>query len=231
MKKLLFIFGISVLLFACNKKDDPPEPPVPDDPVAVNLVFPFKDTECNIGTDVSATESSVAFEWEASLYTHEYEISVRDLISNQIQTFTTTGLEHSFVLLRGTPYEWFVISHSNEVATTAQSEVWRFYNAGDAIQSYVPFPAEIVFPLMSEIVTTGATDITLDWNGVDLDNDITGYDVYFGTNNPPASYQTNVQNMELNVPVSSATIYYWYIITNDAKGNISDSGIFQFKMN
>ena len=136
------------------------------------------------------------------------------------------------MLLRGIPYEWFVTSISNDVATTAQSEVWRFYNAGDAIQSYVPFPAEIVFPLMTEIVTTGATELTLDWNGVDLDNDITGYDVYFGTNNPPASYQTNVQDSELvDVPVSANTIYYWYIITKDSKGNVSNSGIYQFKMN
>jgi hypothetical protein len=33
------------------------------------------------------------------------------------------------------------------------------------------------------------------------------------------------------VAVSSGVTYYWKIVTKDIQGNISDSGIFQFKTN
>lgn len=232
MRRYIIIFSMLLLVIACKKKDDPEPIPIPDDPTAAILIFPYENSECNVGTDVTLTESTVLFEWESALFTDDYELTVKNLISGVAESYSTVNLEYSVVLLRATPYQWYVISKSDAVDTTVGSEVWRFYNAGDAIQFHIPFPAEIISPAMSEIITTSATEISLDWNGVDLDDDIVGYDVYFGSVDPPSLFASNVQESILNgVPISQNTVYFWKIITTDSRANSSDSGIAQFKIN
>ncbi|MCK5209994.1 MAG: hypothetical protein KAQ79_18295, partial [Cyclobacteriaceae bacterium] len=94
-----------------------------------------------------------------------------------------------------------------------------------------PFPAEIITPSMAETITSSPSKITLDWNGSDVDNDIIGYDLYFGTTNPPDLFESNLQeSVQTDVQVESDSIYYWSVTTKDAHGNSSDSGIFQFKI-
>ncbi|MCK5105625.1 MAG: hypothetical protein KAR17_22530, partial [Cyclobacteriaceae bacterium] len=58
-----------------------------------------------------------------------------------------------------------------------------------------------------------------------------GYDLYFGTTNPPDLFESNLQeSVQTDVQVESDSIYYWSVTTKDAHGNSSDSGIFQFKI-
>jgi hypothetical protein len=77
---------------------------------------------------------------------------------------------------------------------------------------------------------SGVSEITLKWTANDLDNDITGYDVYFGTDSVPVIYANDMDDNELIVSVVSDTIYYWRIITNDSLGNTSDTGVYQFRI-
>jgi len=226
MKQVIFIIYFIFLLFACKK-----ETTTPANPTKVNLIFPFENSECNVGTDSTETESTVVFEWGTAQNTDEYELNLKNLTTGDSTTHTTTDIKISIRLIRSTPYSWYVVSKSNAVETTAQSDTWKFYNAGEGITSYAPFPAEIVSPAMSETLTVTAGVVTLDWTGSDVDNDITGYDVYFGTSTPPGIIENDLQESTLNgVAVTSNTVYYWKIITKDAYGNSSDSGIYQFKI-
>jgi len=229
MKKEVFLIYLILILFACNKGNS--DLTTSRNPTVVNLIFPFENSECNVGTDSTETESTVIFEWSAGLNTDEYELSLTNLSTGDSTTHTTSEINISIRLIRSTPYSWYIISKSNTAETTAQSVKWKFYNAGEGIISYAPFPAEITSPSMSETVTTAANTITLEWIGSDVDNDITGYDVYFGTTDTPDIIESDLEESPLNgVSISSNTVYYWKVISKDAHGNKSDSGIYQFKV-
>jgi len=225
----IFFTGAFLFLLSCGK--DNPEPVVIDSakPAKVTLIFPLENSECNEGTDITATESTVRFEWKHAENADEYELVVANLASNELNSFITTEITIPVVLQRATPYAWFVISRSNEVDSTAHSSVWKFYNSGDGIKSYAPFPAEIISPKMAESIISPSGTITLDWEGTDVDNDIVGYDVKLGTTNPPSLFQDNLTESILSgVSVDKNTVYYWSIAVRDAAGNQSSTGVYQF---
>lgn len=229
MKKVFTYLCLLIVLLSCS--DDNSFPDLPKTPSETKLIFPFENSVCNVGTNITATESTVLFEWEEGAYTDNYEVKLRNLITNEMSSHQSEDTQVSIVLKRGTPYEWYVISISKSVIESAQSKTWRFYNAGIAIESYAPFPAEIISPTMAESISTTTNEISLEWKGSDVDDDIIGYDVYFGTTNNPEIMQTNFNDSALkNVPVLPNTIYYWKIITIDSHGNKSDSGVYQFKI-
>ena len=218
------------MFFACE--DDGTKPnDTPENPTAVSLVFPYNNSLCIEGIDVTDSESTVLFEWEPGKNTDEYELNVENLISGSAIAYQTPNTQYSVILNRATPYAWFVLSKSNSVADTAKSEIWKFYNSGEAIQFYAPFPAEIISPAMAVTISAPAGVVSLDWKGSDVDDDITGYDVYFGTATPPGIAEADhLETILVDVAVSSGTIYFWRIITKDLRGNTSDSGIYQFKV-
>ena len=229
MKKALFLLCLLLLLYGCEKK---PVLIIPENPTKAILVFPYENSACNEGTNLTILESTVLFEWEAGKNSDKYELMLKSLSTGAITTCETSNTEVPVILKRATPYAWYVISKSNSVSDTARSATWKFYNAGDGIKSYAPFPAEIISPAMAATISTASSVITLDWNGSDVDGDITGYDVYFGTIAAPGIFKSDQpESILLNVPIASKTIYFWKIVTKDSRGNKSDSGVYQFKIN
>lgn len=229
MRKAVFLIGFVFFAQACSKSNT--EQAVIENPTSANLIFPFESSVCNEGTDITATESTVLFEWEGSGHTDSYELVLRNLSTGDLTTHQVATTQFPITIQRGTPYEWYVISKSNAVPETAQSAIWRFYNSGEGIESYAPFPAEIVAPAMAGNIANTPNGIILDWNGNDVDNDIAGYDVYLGTIPEPLLLTGNLSESTLtNVAVTPNTIYYWRVVTRDSRGNTSDSGIFQFKV-
>ncbi|MCL6295299.1 hypothetical protein [Jejuia spongiicola] len=230
MKKL--IYSLIVLIYiSCSgggSDDSGPGVPVPKNPASAILVYPEQNSECTTGTNVTTTNSTVEFEWNVSANTDTYELSLKNLELGSTTTHNATTNKISIELLKGTPYSWFIVSKSNSVDNTAQSQTWKFYNAGEGTVSYAPFPAEVVAPVNNVNVAT--TDkVTLDWNGSDVDNDISVYDIYFGTTTTPPSFKTDHPESSLvDVAVTSGTTYYWYIITKDEEGNNSQSETFKF---
>ncbi len=230
MKKALPFLIILLLVYGC-KKDDPKPDDTPEIPAAVALVFPYENSLCNEGTNVTDTLSTVLFEWVADDYSDEYELNVENLTTGVTSIHQTENTEFPVVLNRATPYSWHVISKSTSVADTAHSITWKFYNAGVAIESYAPFPAEIISPGMAVTISAPTGEVALDWNGSDVDGDIVGYDVYFGTTTPPGISESGITESILNnVSVTPGIIYFWRVITTDSHGNTSDSGIYQFKV-
>ena len=196
-----------------------------DSPLVATLIFPVENETCNEGVTVSDTQSRVTFQWTASENTDSYEVSLRDLNTNTVETTLSNTNEVDIVLSRGTPYEWYVISKADGVNSTAESEKWKFYNQGLGLTFYAPFPAEATNPKQGETVST-AGSLTLRWNTSDVDNDITGYDVFFGTAANPTANIGNTTQSSANVTVTSGLTYYWRIVTSDAQGNTSESGNF-----
>ncbi|RMZ49675.1 hypothetical protein EB822_11105 [Flavobacteriaceae bacterium PRS1] len=223
MKKVNIILTL-LLILSCSKDEGNPNPS------ATSLIFPDNNQECNQGIDVSGTNrSTVTFRWSASAKTDSYDVFLKNL--NTLSTISLSSLttELAITIDKGTPYSWYVISKNMKVLETAQSETWKFYNAGDPIASYAPFPADLIAPAMASTLT-GITSQNLSWSGSDIDNDIVSYDVYFDISNPPTALEGNTSSSNMDVTVAAGNTYYWRVVTKDSQGNNSQSEIFEFRV-
>ncbi len=196
-------------------------------PEAAVLTFPNKDEECNQGTILSSSESRVTFEWESSANTNSYTVVLKNLDTNEESETGVNSNLASITIKRNTAYSWHVISKSNKTTTIATSETWKFYNAGEGVENYAPFPADLVAPSMGAEV---ASPVTLSWSGSDVDNDITSYEVYLDTANPPTNVQETTSNTTIeNIALDADTVYYWRVKTTDESGSNSLSPVFEFR--
>ncbi|OOQ56475.1 fibronectin type III domain-containing protein [Mucilaginibacter pedocola] len=223
-----FLFLLALASCGGNKGEEPT--PAPKAPVAAQLVFPAQNSTCISGDITSATQSTVTLKWNAAANADSYAIVIKNLLTNETQTLSATAVQVAASLKRNTPYSWYVTSKSGVVTGTADSETWKFYNAGEGISAYAPFPADNLLPGSGASVTVPASgNITLSWKGSDTDNDIAGYDVYFGTTNAPALLKANVSTESVtDVAVTAGIKYYWKVLTRDSKGNTSTSGLVEF---
>ena len=238
-KKYTSIILTALLAVACSSSgggDPDPNPnpnPNPDPvaaPSAATLVFPEDDSECTEGEVLSDVTSRVDFMWNASQNTDSYEVSLKDLNTGTISTFTSNTNNKLINLIRGNPYEWFVISKRNGTNATASSQVWRFFNAGPGVANYAPFPAEAVNPARGANLDP-TTNVTLEWSATDVDEDIVDFDVYLGTMPDALQLLDTTTDNTLDADVASGTTYYWQVVTKDSAGNTSTSEIFQFRVN
>lgn len=223
-KSLLFILCCFLVLVSCKKKEGPKTPE------ASALIFPNQDSECTTGESIDETTSNVEFRWQASKNTETYDLKVVNLDTRTLQTISTVELSAILPLDKGVPYSWVVVSKNTQVVETTSSETWRFYNVG-VETTYAPFPAEIIQPKSGiSILKDINNEIELIWSGVDIEDDIVGFDIFFDTNNGD-TLVASLTALEMNykVSVASGTNYYWRIVTRDAEGNSSDTGVFQFK--
>jgi hypothetical protein len=233
MKKQRLIYTITILamLFtSCGGgKTTDPGPVAP--PVKAVLVFPAQDALCTQGTIISSTQSTVTLKWNTAVNTEKYEVSIKNLITGTSTTQTTTGIQQDVTLDLATPYSWSVKSMSSKSSDVAVSDTWKFYNAGPGKTSYAPYPAEAISPAQMQSISANNGKVTLSWNGTDVDNDISSYDLYFGTTVAPVIFKSGITDNKYDVDVSVASTYYWQVVTKDAAGNTSQSAVFQFKVN
>lgn len=225
MKKIGFIVLVFATISTSCKKDDGPPP----NPTAATLIFPEENSECNEGTVISDTQSTVTFRWSMTTATENYVVTLTNLDSNSTTTQESETNELDIIVNRGTPYSWSVTSNGVINTDPAESLTWRFYNAGPGIVTHPPFPASTPSPILGATVAAGST--TLSWQGADVDNDIVSYDVLFDTVTPPVQSTGNVTTTQQVVNTNSGTTYYWQINTNDSEGNTSKSQIFRFNTN
>ncbi|WCT12446.1 hypothetical protein [Mucilaginibacter jinjuensis] len=232
MRKILaFIFLITVL-YSCGGggSSDTKETPAPA-PEKATLVAPAQNELCTQGTVISPTQSTVTLKWNAALNAESYDVNIKDLDAGTTTTQTTTTTQVDVNLKRNTAYSWAVTSKSTKNSTTAQSDFWKFYNSGPAATNYAPFPADLTAPSTGQKVTAVNGKVTLSWNGSDVDNDIAGYNLYWGTSANVTLLKSGITASPYSADVVSGSTYYWKIITIDSKGNTSDSGLAQFSVN
>jgi len=248
LNKILYItlFATALVFIGCGGSggdDDGPTPPptggtddepeIPD-PSPATLVFPENDSECTTGI-VDATDetlSTVTFEWNASANTDRYTVTITNLNTSTSAFANSDTNSVDFAIERGAPYSWFVTSRANGTTATADSESFRFYNEGPGIENYAPFPAEAVAPARGASLAT-TTSLTLQWTSGDIDDDITGHEVFLGTDAAAlASVGTTETSTSLaDVAVMAGTIYFWQVVTTDSAGNASTSEVFEFRVN
>ncbi len=247
--KLVYItlFLTALVFIGCSSSggdDDGPTPtppigggddddPVIPDPAAATLVFPEDESECTTGV-VNAedtTISTITFEWSEAANTDRYTVTVTNL-NTDISTFANSNTNSVDIALeRGVPFSWFVTSRGNATTTTTDSETFRFYNEGEGIENYAPFPAEAVNPARGANIAATAL-VALEWSGSDVDGDITGYEVLFGTDSAALSSAGTTADTSLgDVSVTSGNTYFWQVVTTDSAGNTSTSELFQFRVN
>lgn len=238
-KILLLLMPLFLLLSCGGGGDDSPIPPIDnggDDPVtmipnptATALIFPENNSECNEGTIVNENESDVNFRWNASENTDSYSVKVTNLLTSESFNVVQDGTERVFRLQRGTPYEWSVESRSDRTNNVATSENSRFFNEGPGIENYAPFPAQAINPPRGATLPI-TTEISLEWNTSDIDDDLKEYEVLIGTSIEAITSLGIFTNTKTNISVSSGTTYYWMVKTFDNGGNSSTSEVFQFKI-
>lgn len=223
--RLVGLFFLSVFLFGCKKKE------APKPPEAAALVHPAKSSECTTGTELNNTTTEVEFRWNEAKYTDTYELIVTHVAANTTQRISTEDLSAKLALKKGALYSWLVKTKNDNVIEIISSETWQFYNAGFET-TYAPFPAEIVAPDSGITLTRDIdNEVTLEWFGTDIDNDISGFEVYLSTENPPTTLLENLATSITSVKaaVLADTVYYWKVITIDTEGNKSDSGVYDFR--
>ncbi|GAA3563326.1 hypothetical protein [Snuella lapsa] len=231
MRKLIYI-GIVLLAVSCSSGGDSSEEKKASNPEKAVLVFPENNSECLEGQIINSQKSTVNFKWSKANSTDSYDISIKNLNDQTVKLHTTTNTSLNVEIDRGTPYSWYVVSKSKKSTTTAKSDTWKFYNAGEGVTEHAPFPAETVEPLNGAEVTASGGGITLKWSANDLDNNISSYTIYFGETTMPEIHQSDITSSQLdNVAVISGKIYYWKVKTTDEEGNTSMSDVFSFKVN
>jgi hypothetical protein len=232
LKNLYLLLCFTIL--SCAGGDSNVETPNIPEPVASplqsTLVFPENNKECTEGDIQSDTRSIVNFQWNNSENTDSYEINLKNLNNSNSSKANSTSNSILFTLERGVPYEWFVVSKANGTNITASSTTWKFYNQGPGIENYAPFPAEAVNPKRGANLSNVA-NVTLEWIGSDIDNDIIDYKILFDTNESPTTVLGTTTEQTIEASVAASNTYYWRVITTDFNTNSSTSEIFSFKIN
>ncbi|APZ45488.1 hypothetical protein BW723_03880 [Polaribacter reichenbachii] len=225
--KNIFIALFAITLVSCGGGDSEGGPDVVTLGKAV-LVLPINNAECNQGNVISEQESKVYFEWNTAENADSYSIKITNLDDNSVKSLISSNTNIETALLRGVPYSWSVTAKSNGAADTT-SDTWKFFNAGDGVQNYAPFPADLVSPAMGSSVDISTT---IEWTGSDIDGDIDEYDVYLSTTNPPTELKGTTSSTTMNnLSLESGKVYYWKVVTKDSFGNNSESPVFEFRTN
>lgn len=228
MKIVPFTILLLLLMASCGN-DDNLKNNIALNPSKAQLIFPENISECIEGSIISDTQSEVIFRWTPTENTEVYDLFITNLNLTATETYTTENTQLPITIERGTPYSWYVSSKNN--SSTTISDVWSFYNAGNRMEYFIPFPAQNIYPESDHILPSNINSITLEWDAKDLDSDILEYDVYFDELNPPEIYREKTkENIMADVPISSGNTYYWKITTRDEVGNESDSTIFVFEV-
>jgi hypothetical protein len=214
--KTLLVFIASVLMISCSN-DDGENPTYDTTPGQAVLVLPLNNQQCEVG-EVTDDKAVVAFSWEASTDTEKYNLEIVNLVTEDVTL--NIGLptnSTNVTLLRGYPYSWKVTSRNSGDAVT-ESEVWKFYLAGDGESNTVPFPATLLSPTSGATVTPTDGKVTLEWESSDSDGDEVTFTVFAdtvdGNQDVPEAWQ-NIAENSLDVSVAPGTIYYWHIETSD----------------
>lgn len=228
----IFIMIVS-LVTACGGSDSPPPTPVINPPGKSVLVAPASARTCELGTNTTATQSTVAFSWNSASEANSYDLKVTNLNTQEVSSQTGITVTNTTVALtRGMPYSWTITS-KNKGTTTTVSDTWKFYLAGNGVTNYAPFPASATSPSPGAMVTLNNGKVTLSWDTSDVDGDTLTYTLFIDTVDGKQTVLDPNKNLTVKtkeVSVVANTIYYWRIITSDGV-NTSTSVVYTFKTN
>ena len=133
MKRYVFLFVL--LSVGCKKEAIP-------DPNPAMLIGPVNNDKCNTATVLSNQKSQVNFSWQEADHTDEYELVVRDILTNVDQKKRTIRFSSTCCFGQGKQYSWWVNSQSEQTENITKSEVWTFYLEEALNQQLFPFSSK-----------------------------------------------------------------------------------------
>ncbi len=231
MKKVyqysIILLSIALIL-SCSGDDDGGTPVSQNQtPTVPDLVFPTNNLTCT-STDLEFAWST-ATDPDGDSLSYVIEIAAESDFSEILFTAVTTEAKKVFDLEQGITYYWHVKTRDDKGNDSAYSAVQSFFTEPDAAINTIPTVPELISPGLGERIS-GGTNITLDWSASDADNDAIVYDVYFGTNASPSLIAENSTLSQLDVTVSSGTIYYWRVVVKDSNQNAAMSQVWNFSI-
>ncbi len=144
-------------------------------------------------------------------------------------TKVSSAQSNSYLIRSGlnynTVYHWKVVAKDSHNDSTAGS-VWQFTTAAAINQP----PVISSIPIPADNDTGVYASQALEWNCSDPDNDPLTYDVYFGTDNPPATKVSSAQtdNNLSRSGLNDATTYYWQVVAKDNHGGSASSPVWSY---
>ncbi|WP_111707535.1 glycoside hydrolase family 78 protein [Lutibacter citreus] len=232
MKKIIFsVIALGSLLWSCGgsgeDKPDPDPTPVNKAPSTPSLVYPSNNLKC--------IENSIDFKWNASNdpdndnITYQVQISKNNDFTNIVESISNTSTNRTISLDKGVAYYWRVNAKDSKNNSSDYSSANSFYTEGIGVSNYIPFSPSIISPTISAVVSS--TTASLEWDASDVDNDPLTYDVYFGTDNPPATIKSADQTGKSYTTenLTSSKDYYWKVVVKDGKGGEAIGQVWNFK--
>ena len=227
MRKSNFVYLVLFVVCSCSQD--------PSDPTPTTLQFPTNNEACLEGESLNDTQKNIPFQWTHSSNTESYEITIKNLLAQTEQLYTSATNAETIALLKGTPYSWSGSAIGVAGTQRAVSETWKFYLAGDDVVNYAPFPPELITPRSGATLTPNQDgEITLSWSASDVDGDLSSFSIYLDKTNGSTKIKDlafESETMSINVQVELGATYYWKVVANDANNNSSDSGVYGFRTN
>lgn len=140
--------------------------------------------------------------------------------SNQTASeYQPSGLQYP------SPYSWYIVVRDAGGAETT-GPTWSFNTPPGNHPPNVPI---LVAPSNGAAFLFSA--INFQWTGGDPDNNLSFYNLYVGTTNPPGlSLTTTATNGQVS-GLSYGTQYYWYVVARDAAMVTTTSPVWSFRTN
>lgn len=204
-----------------------PTPVVVEPPRAATLVYPADQTLCAEGQIISETLSAINFQWQESLNTDSYTLEITDG-NGAKRSITATSGSKEVELERGMAFSWKIISRSTKTTETASSATFSFFNAGAASENFAPMPARLLSPRAGASVS--GANLTLEWEGADLDQNIDRYTVYLKTEGEEASEVYSGSLSSVTLSSVNTGVYRWWVDTRDRTGLQSRSEQSEFRV-
>lgn len=227
--KALLVFIASVLIISCSS-DNGGNPSYFTTPGQAMLSLPLNNQQCEVG-EVTGDMAVVTFSWEESSDTEKYNLEITNLVTGDVTLNVGLPTDSTKVRLsRGYPYSWKVTSRNSGDEVT-ESELWKFYLAGEGESNTVPFPATLLSPLSGVTVTPVDGKVTLEWESSDSDGDDVTFTVFADTvdgNQDVPDEWKGIMESSIDISVQPGTVYYWHIETSDGV-NTSISSTYTFK--
>lgn len=173
------------------------------------------------------TSTSVTLRWDG--YDYDYDGLLYDVyFDNQPNPpLLMNDLEDEFIdledLVDGDTYYWKIVAKDGFDETL--SDEYSFMVDLDAANNE---PPEIELKSPRDGKTLASTDVTLEWEGSDADDDDLTYDIYFDTNPDPGAGIMNYEGESFEITdLDDGETYYWEIVAFDGVDD-TESAIWSF---
>jgi hypothetical protein len=204
------IVALAFVLIGCEGKFEPT-----NSFDSVNLLLPLDNEQC-FGTKLQTDKIRVEFDWDDINEITQYIINYTDGVTGESNSLTTSESYISIDLEPGTLYTWNV-TVSNDFSNSKTSNEFSFYTEGLTNPNHVPFPADL------EFIDNGNGTVDIFWQGLDLDDDIDFYQVFFSADTTPNEIFSSTNEISSTRDVVPGLTYYLVVLTFDENGNYSES--------